>query len=154
MIEDFDGPDPPPSHRGHIFAVSVLLMVGVVVGYGAVSSPELRGPFATPRPSAAFDLPTTSAQVFIQAPPTLYITTDVPAGAADCLRIVLPHETNVFVAGRPITVVRPVPDPPPGVETGVVIGPNGATGVMWNTCDDRVIWGQPPSPMPYYRVSP
>lgn len=33
-----------------MLAISVLLLVGVVAGYAAVSSPELRGPYATPRP--------------------------------------------------------------------------------------------------------
>jgi hypothetical protein len=50
VIEDFDGPEPARNRRGHVILISLLLLVGVVAGYAAVSSPELRGPYATPRP--------------------------------------------------------------------------------------------------------
>jgi hypothetical protein len=51
VIEDLDGPDPVRGgRRGPVLLASALLLVGILAGYAAVSSPELRGPYATPRP--------------------------------------------------------------------------------------------------------
>jgi hypothetical protein len=51
VIEDFDGPDPAPAGRRRaVLLASALLLAGILAGYAAVSSPDLRGPYATPRP--------------------------------------------------------------------------------------------------------
>ena len=136
MIQDFDGSDPAPSPRGHVLAISVLLLLGVVAGYAAVSSPELRGPYATPRPlpSIVHAPVLTPAPVGDIAPASSYIQ------SADCVGPAVVRPTTGLVNGQRVTTIL-----------------NGQTvttifsGTSGNPC--AVWWGQPPNPIPYDRVA-
>jgi hypothetical protein len=133
VIQDFDGPEPAPSRRGHTLVISFLLLLGVVAGYAAVSSPELRGPYATPRP-----LPSV-----VSAPRF----TPAPAGSVEPASLttlgfsfvcVVPGSaqlTWIFVNGQNVTVTSP---------TGQNMTVSLPTSVS-TTCP--VFWGQPPSPI-------
>jgi hypothetical protein len=136
VIEDFDGPEPAPSRRGHVLAISVLLLVGVVAGYAAISSPELRGPYATPRPLPSL----VHAPVFTPAPVGDIAPASVYIQSADCLGPAVSRPTTVVVSGQRVSTIL-----------------NGQTvttilaAVASAPC--AVSWGQPPSPLPYDRVA-
>lgn len=136
VIEDIDGPDPAPNRRGHMVVVSVLLILGVLAGYAAVSSPELRGPFATPRPSAAVAPSPVPVTPISEAIPARSMILDEAQGvwfSAQCFTVAQRLETSVLVDGRPVTIGRPVPEPPPGVTTWVAIVRTGPA-LLWNAC--------------------
>jgi hypothetical protein len=52
---------------------------------------------------------------------------------AVCFAVAQREETNLFVDGRPVTVGRPVPEPPAGVITWVAIRGTGPA-TLWNAC--------------------
>jgi hypothetical protein len=113
-----------------MLVVSLLLLGGVIAGYAAVSSPELRGPYATPRPGVVGPQATPAADGFRA---TLVPSVQFAIPVADCYRIALPHQSTFFVSGRTVTLLRPAADPPQGIETIIAVTANG-TGVMWNAC--------------------
>jgi hypothetical protein len=104
VIQDFDGPDPTPNRRGHLLVISILLIAGVLAGYAAVSSPELRGPYATPRPSVAV----VAAVRFTPAP---FVRAEPAAAVAPSSGCILPGSVftaTVFVGGQLVPISRPV----------------------------------------------
>ena len=134
MIEDFDGPDPAPSRRGYVFVISVLLLAGVVAGYAAVSSPDLRGPYATPRPSVVNAPRFTPAPVASLEPAAISVPFVPRCVAPDSVRVMTVVVGTLSVYDR----------------TGRNISASVPTS-MSNPC--VVIWGQPPSPIPLDRVA-
>jgi hypothetical protein len=106
VIEDFDGPDPTPNHRRHMLVASLLLIASVIVGYAAVSSPELRGPFATPHPSSR---PVVNERASASLNPVvLYVRPMTAASLASCM-IGQNQQSRTgygFVGGRSVTLVR------------------------------------------------
>lgn len=138
MIEDFDGPDPAPSRRGHRLAILALLLIGVVAGYAAVSSPELRGPYATPRPSVV------NAPLLVpaQAARTEPLSNTTFGSSVACLMPDSAPPTWIFVGGPAVTVTSPS-----GQNVTVSVRSSAST-----TCP-ALIWGQPPNWIPYERIS-
>ena len=133
MIQDFDGPDPAPNRRGRVLVISVLLLVGVVAGYAAVSSPELRGPFATPRP-----LPSV-----VHAP----VFTPALAGSIEPASIQRSSVACVVPGSGQMTTILTTTL----VANGQTVITTLLPGTSSNPC--AVQWGQPPNPIPYDRVS-
>ena len=133
MIQDVDGPEPAPDRRGRVLVISVLLLVGVVAGYAAVSSPELRGPFATPRPLASV----VHAPVFTPAPigstkPASLQRTSIACVVPGSAQLTTILTTTVFVNGQTVT-------------TTILPGASSNPCAVW--------WGQPPNLIPYDRLS-
>lgn len=135
MIEDFDGPDPTPNRRGRQIVLSVLIVVGMAVSYAAVSSPEFRGPYATPRP-----LPSAvQAPLFTPAP----VAIDPATLRGPAVTCVLPQSVRVppaFVGDVTYVYDR----------FGQTVIATLLTSVS-TPCP--VFWGWPPRPMPYDRVA-
>jgi hypothetical protein len=128
VIEDLDGPEPAPNRRGHVLVISLLLLIGVVAGYAAVSSPELRGPYATPRPSpavlhavftpapassiepAAFSRPAAACS----APLSVWVATTVVNGQAVSTTVVNASGNPCLIRwGNPPMPADPAPRPAP-----------------------------------------
>ena len=112
-----------------MLAVSLLLLVGVVAGYAAVSSPELRGPYATPRP-----LPSV-----VNAPRF----TPMPVGSIE----------PASIGGGPYYPGCVVP----GAVWASTVFVNGHSVIVTTVASTNnpcvIQWGQPPSPMAFDRVS-
>jgi len=136
VIEDFDGPDAAPSRRGHMLVLSLLLLGGVIAGYAAVSSPELRGPYATPRPSVVNAPRLRPAPV---ASPEPWPTTTLGSSVACASPASVPWAW-ILVDGPGVIVTSPSQNVTVSVRPSVS-----------NAC--IVIWGQPPSPIPYDRIA-
>ena len=137
VIEDFDGPDPAPSRRGHMLVVSALLLVGVIAGYAAVSSPELRGPYATPRPSVVNAPHLTPADNVIFRPGAI----NPPVAPCFPPSVQVP---SAFV-GNTVRSTTYVYDEH-GQNVIEVIRSSVAVACS------PVIWGQPPNGIPFDRV--
>ena len=143
MIEDFDGPEPPPRRRGAMRVLSVIVAVGAFVGYAAASSTTFQGPFATPQPSvvAATAVPWSTASrdstTFVFDPsggPLVW----APGPGCVVMPVASPVALDqvIFVGGRDMTTivrdVRSLPTCPPGL---------------------GVRWGEPPNMIPLDRAS-
>ena len=109
--------------------VFVLLLIGVIAGYAAVSSPELRGPFATPRPSAVI----------------------APTVATPAVQLIQLPVERIEIPSRPVSCVQPSPVPVfvdvRGVSTAVG-GELVSQLVPVSAGNDpqcSVWWGQPPN---------
>ena len=137
MIEDFDGPDPAPSRRGHVLVLSLLLLGGVIAGYAAVSSPELRGPYATPRPSVVNE-PRLRPVPLASLEPSSISTF---GSSVACVTSGSAPPAWILVDGPGVIVTSPS-----GQNVTVSVRPSAS-----NAC--IVIWGQPPSPIPYDRIA-
>jgi len=146
VIEDLDGGDPGPGRAAFVRAISVGLAFASLLGYAALSSTALRGPYATPDPARA------AAAIARHTPePAAGILGDfaisvTPATAMDCYQVQRVYTTNVFAAGHPVTIVRVVGSPPPGVETIPVVTLTGPS-LMWRTC-------APDAPTPIWWIAP
>jgi hypothetical protein len=104
-IIDLDGGDAAPSRRTSMLIVSVVLVGAAVLGYAAVSSPALRGPYATPYPTAVVVPVRFTPAPFVSIQPA-------SVGAPGGLGCVVPGSvstTQVFVGGQLVTVTRPQP---------------------------------------------
>jgi hypothetical protein len=119
-----------------MLVISALLLLGLVAGYAAVSSPELRGPYATPRPSVVnaprFTLPPRASF----EPPVIFQPIVPP-----CVLPAAVHVPAVFVGA-----------------TTYVYDEHGQSVIEIirsdvNAACSPVIWGQSPSPIPYERVA-
>jgi hypothetical protein len=120
VIEDLDGGDPGPGRAPVVRAISVALVFAALVGYAALSSPALRGPYATPDPLTALAAPAR----YIRAP------TDTIDNAAKVFpaRCIVPGEVfvttiflngqSVYIGGQPVFV-----NGQPATE--VIVSPNG-----------------------------
>ncbi len=102
MIHDLDGGDPGPSRAGAVRAISVVLAVGALLGWAALSSPALRGPYATPDPLTALAAPAAAAR-YTPEPITL-LNPAVSVIWIDCPPRGLTFSTTVFVNGQPVSV--------------------------------------------------
>ncbi len=107
MIEDLDGGDRAPSRARALTAVSVVLVLGAVLAYGAVSSQIFRGPYATPDPSGgpARDLITKvryTPAPFASVDPAAYFSS-VGGG---CVIPGAVYSTTVFVGGQQVVFER------------------------------------------------
>lgn len=123
-----------------MLVLSLLLLGGVVAGYAAVSSPELRGPYATPRPSV------------VNAPRV----TPAPIASIDPAAISWPFAPCVMPPS--LQMPSAVQVPPSVVGNTIYVydqsGQNLVTVIRSSgVACSPVIWGQPPSPIPYDRVS-
>ena len=109
MIEDLDGGDHGPSRAALVRGVSVALMFATLLGWAALSSPALRGPYATPDPLNALAAPAAAAR-YTPEPITL-VNPAVSVIWIDCPPRGL-FSTTVFVNGQPVGVTVPVPIAP------------------------------------------
>ncbi len=143
MIEDLDGGDGGPSRTSTVRAISVVLALAAVIGWAALQSPALRGPYATPDPRLGLTLGTSlpSEPAAIHVVP---VTTGISPFA--CFQIQQIRTGYGFVGDHPVTLTRVFPTPPPGVETRTVVTGSGTT-LMWRTC-------QPELPTPAWRLAP
>lgn len=144
MIKDLDGPDPAPNRRGHVLVISLLLLVGVVAGYAAVSSPELRGPYATPRPSVVNAPRITPAPVASLEPAAISVPFVLGCVGPDGVRatIAVGSPLPMVAVGGPLLVVYDRTGQ--NVIASVPMSVSSACGV---------VWGQPPNAIPFDRVS-
>ena len=129
-----------------MLVISALLLVGVVAGYAAVSSPELRGPYATPRPSVV------NAPRFTPAPLVTFEPAAFNPPFASC---VFPPSVQAASAsvGPPSVQVPPV-----FVGNTIYVYDQQGQNVIavirssvGSACSP-VIWGQPPNGIPFGRV--
>jgi len=114
VIEDLDGGDVGPSRAGVVRAISVVLAVGALLGWAALSSPALRGPYATPDPLTALTAPARYTPV-----PTDVIDLAAKVFVVNCAARGLAYTTTVFVNGQPVSVSAP------DRQVIGVTGPNG-----------------------------
>jgi hypothetical protein len=113
-----------------VLVISVLLVVGVVAGYAAVSSPELRGPYATPRP-----LPSIVHAPFTQAPSAGIAPAAISGRSEACVLPASVRVPTVFVGTRTYVYDR--------------LGQSLIAIVPTSVSDPcPVFWGQPPNPIP------
>jgi hypothetical protein len=137
VIEDLDGPDRAPDRRRHVLVISVLLLLGVVAGYAAVSSPELRGPYATPRPlPSVVNAPRSTPAPIQRSDPASVIL----FRSADCVDPGAISPTTISANAQRVTTLL-------NGSTVTTILPNAGA----NPC--AVWWGQPPNPIPYDRIA-
>jgi hypothetical protein len=118
-----------------MLVLSLVLLAGVVAGYAAVSSPELRGPYATPRPSVV-NAPRVTPEAIASLDPAAFDPRFASCGqplAVQVLPVFVGNTIQVYdQSGQTlIAVIR---------SSGVACSP--------------VIWGQPPSPIRPAPVSP
>ena len=103
MIEDLDGGAGGPRHVAVIRVVSVILVLGALIGWAALQSPALRGPYTPdPRAGASLKVRFTPAP-FVSAEPAAALA---PGG----LGCVVPGSVSVsyvFVGGQLVTVTKP-----------------------------------------------
>jgi hypothetical protein len=104
-IIDLDGGDGAPSHRTSMLVVSIVLVGAAVLGYAAVSSPALRGPFATPYPTAVVIAARYTPAPFVSIQPA---SIGAPGGLG-CVGPGSVSTSQVFVGGQLVTVTRPQP---------------------------------------------
>jgi len=104
VIEDLDGGDAGPSRAGLVRAVSVVLAFSAVLGWAALSSPALRGPFATPDP-AALAAPAAAARYAPE--PVSLIDPAARVVQVGCAPHGLAFTTTVFVNGLAVSVNAP-----------------------------------------------
>jgi hypothetical protein len=104
-IIDLDGGDAAPSRRTSMLIVSVVLVGAAVLGYAAVSSPALRGPYATPYPTAVVVPARYTPAPFVSIQPG---SVSAPGGPG-CVGPGSVSTTQVFVGGQLVTVTRPQP---------------------------------------------
>ena len=112
MIEDLDGADRSPSRARALTAVSVLLALGAIVAYGAMSSPLMRGPYATPDPSGGPAREFLSKARYTPAPlasidPAAFIGRP-GQGSTWCVAPNAVFSTVVFIGGRQVVFAQPV----------------------------------------------
>jgi len=124
-----------------MLVVSALVLAGVIAGYAAVTSPELRGPYATPRPSVVNAPHLTPADTVIFEPAA------IDARFVPCL---FPRSVQVpwvYVGnGDPLGNTTYVYDQQ-GQNVIMVVRMSVAT-----PCSPAM-WGQPPNPIPLERVA-
>jgi hypothetical protein len=146
VIEDLDGGDSGPSRASTVRAISVVLVVAAVIGWAALQSPALRGPYATPDPRAGLTLGASVPRA--PEPAAMQVRIPVTSGISPlaCLQIQQTRTGYGFVGDHPVTLTRVFPTPPPGVETRTVVTVSGTT-LMWLTC-------QPELSTPAWRFAP
>jgi hypothetical protein len=135
VIEDLDHGDPGPSRAGAVRAISVVLALGALIGYAALTSPTLRGPYATPDPGAGVSFTKLDVPRYTPEPLTL-INSPVSAIWIACAPRGFVYTTtgSVFVNGQPVSVTGPdrqvtgVPEPK-GQSAGVNVPVPLAPGV-------------------------
>jgi hypothetical protein len=128
-VIDLDGGDSAPSRAGLVRGISIALVVGTVLGWAAISSTALRGPFATPHPSVALApiarfTPAPFATVVAGA-----VGAQVPGG---CMMSGI-YTATVFVGGQTVTISRPQ-------------APSTSTPCL-------VFWSQMTKPLPFGRIA-
>ena len=147
MIEDLDGAVTGPSRAPFVWVVSVVLVLAVIIGWAALQSPALRGPYATPDPRRAVLSPRPDPAVAIAVDPAaLRLTPASAVSSFGCFQIQQIRTATAFVGDHPVTIERALTSPPPGVETSTVITVSGPR-LMWSTC-------LPDSRLPSWRLAP
>jgi hypothetical protein len=117
VIEDLDGGDHGPSRAALVRGVSVALAFAALLGWAALSSPALRGPYATPDPLTALAAPAVTARYTPE--PIKLINPAVSVIWISCAPRGLVYTTTVFVNGQPVSV---------NAQDGQVIGVTGPNG--------------------------
>ena len=102
MIEDLDGGDHGPSRTALVRGVSVALAFATLLGWAALSSPALRGPYATPDPLNALAAPVAAARYTPE--PTTLMNPAVSVIWIDCPPRGFTFSTTVFVNGQPVSI--------------------------------------------------
>jgi hypothetical protein len=143
VIEDLDGGDIGPSRAPVVRAISVALVVAAAIGWAALQSPALRGPYATPDPLGGV----TFTERASPNPAALHVQ-PVTVGLSPfaCLQIQQVRTGYGFVGDHAVTLVRVFPTPPPDAQTFTVATSSGPV-LMWRTC-------QPEVTLPVWRVAP
>jgi hypothetical protein len=151
VIEDLDGGDSGPSRAPLVRGISVALMLGTVIGWVALQSPVLRGPYATPDPRGGVVFsPRPSAQapsmtILDAAALQLSIPITTTLSPDGCFRIQQVRTAVAFVGDHPVTLTRALNSPPPGAAPYTVVTFNGPA-LMWRTCA--------PDAVPAWRFAP
>jgi hypothetical protein len=147
VIEDLDGADHFPSRARALTAISVVLALGAIAAYGAMSSPFMRGPYATPDPSGGPARELLSKARYTTAPfasiePAEFIGRTGPVewvalgGSSPQLcttAILRAYSWTTYTADTRIRVIEPVVG-------GPVVAPNGRSAV-WIRCDPIALDG-------------
>jgi hypothetical protein len=126
VIEDLDGAGPSPSRARAVTAISVVLAFGAIVAYGAISSPLMRGPYATPDPSGG-PARIESAALIRRPGPVQWVALGGSASQVCTTAILRAYSWTTFTADTRIRVMEPVAG-------GPVVAPNGQSAV-WIRCD-------------------
>ena len=130
MIEDLDGAAAGPSRVAVVRVISVVVVLVAIIGWAALQSPALRGPYATPDPrgGVTFTKPALSSPSVLEnwQPVTV-------ASPVSCMQIQQLRTSYGFVGDQPVTLVRPFPVPPPDVQTFTLITSSGPL-LWWHTC--------------------
>ena len=133
MIEDLDGGESGASRAPIVRAISVVLVLATAIGWAALQSPALRGPYATPDPRGGV--------VFSPRPPTMtFLVTDA------AIQVAIPIAGAVSPDGcLRIQQIRPQQTPPPGA-VAIMVVTNAGPLLVWNACS--------PHSVPVWRFAP
>jgi hypothetical protein len=130
VVEDLDGGDTGPSRALILRATSIVLVLATAIGWAALQSPALRGPYARPDPAGGVtfaERASTERSVLENWQP---VTVSSPVS---CTQIQQLRTGYGIVGDHAVTLVRPFPVPPPDVQTQTVITSSGPL-LMWRTC--------------------